>query len=228
MTGTERSPGRTCRGHDEPFVIGLTGPIASGKSTVAQMLQDYGVETIDADLVYRALLSPGSSLTRAIGDRFGPQVVLPSGEIDRARLGKIVFGDLEALADLDRITHPPVVHAIRQRLAASSARVVAVEAIKLVQAGLLPDVDALWYVTADPEVRLERLMERGNLSHDAARARIVAAPSVLPVGVVADLTIDTTGDLAATRQAVTSAWSALGFGHDARRPAWSGSTRGTP
>jgi dephospho-CoA kinase len=219
MTGTERSPGRTCRGHDAPFVIGLTGPIASGKSTVAQMLQDHGVETIDADLVYRALLSPGSSLTRAIGDRFGPQVVLPSGEIDRARLGKIVFGDLEALADLDRITHPPVVHAIRQRLAASSARVVAVEAIKLVQAGLLPDVDALWYVTADPEVRLERLMER---------ARILAAPSVLPVGVVADLTIDTTGDLAATRQAVTSAWSALGFGHDARRPAWSGSTRGTP
>jgi dephospho-CoA kinase len=192
------------------------------------MLHEYGAEIIDADLVYRSLLTPGSNLTRAIVDRFGPGVVLPSGEIDRAKLGKLVFGDLAALADLDRITHPAVVQAIRQRIAVSSARVVTVEAIKLVQAGLLSDVDALWYVTAHPEVRLERLLARGNLSRDAARARIAAAPSVLPDGVVADVTIDTSGDLAATRQAVTSAWSALGYGHDARRPACSGSTRGIP
>src|SRR5215204_6065578 len=96
-----------------PIVIGLTGPIASGKSTVAGHLRDRGADTVDADRVYRSLLVPGSELVRRIVDRFGHGVVAANGEIDRSALGDLVFQDAEALADLDHITHPIVVDEIR-------------------------------------------------------------------------------------------------------------------
>src|SRR5918997_7167370 len=87
-----------------PFVIGLTGPIASGKSTVAELLRQRGAEIIDADRVYRSLLHHGSELWRQVVERFGPAIVGSDGEIDRAALGRVVFSDPAALADLDRIT----------------------------------------------------------------------------------------------------------------------------
>ncbi len=127
------------------------------------MLRQRGAEVIDADRVYRSLLVPGSRLWRRVVERFGPAIVGPDGEIDRAALGRVVFADPEALADLDRITHPAVVAEIRSRIARSSAPLVVVEAVKLVQSGLASDVDALWFVTADPETRLHRLMSRSGM-----------------------------------------------------------------
>jgi dephospho-CoA kinase len=192
-----------------PFVIGLTGPIASGKSTVADMLRQRGAEVIDADRVYRSLLTPGSELWRRIVERFGPAIIRADGEINRAALAETVFADPVALADLDRITHPAVVAEIRSRIAQSSAPLIALEAVKLAQSGLASDVDALWFVTADPETRLHRLMSRSGMDEASARARIAAAPDTVPQGVEVAATIDTSEDLAAMSSAVDDAWRAV-------------------
>jgi dephospho-CoA kinase len=199
-------------GDPAPYVIGLTGPIASGKSTVAEMLRQRGAEVIDADRVYRTLLVPGSRIFQLVVDRFGPAIVGPDGEIDRAALGRVVFADPEALADLDCITHPAVVAEIRSRIARSSAPLVVVEAVKLVQSGLASDVDALWLVTADAETRLHRLMSRSGIAEESAQARIAAAPDSVPAGVEVGATIENSGDLASTSSALDAAWRAVRSG----------------
>jgi dephospho-CoA kinase len=205
--GTQR---RT--GDPSPFVIGVTGPIASGKSTVAELLRQRGADVIDADRVYRSLLQPGSGLWRQVVARFGPEIVGPAGEIDRAALGSVVFADPEALADLDRITHPAVVAEVRARIARSTAPFVVLEAVKLVQSGLASDVDALWFVTADPETRRHRLMSRSGMDEASARARIAAAPDTVPEGVDVDVTIDNSGDLLSMSAAINEAWRAVRIG----------------
>ena len=192
-----------------PFVIGLTGPVPSGKSTVAEMLRERGAEVIDADRVYRSLLVPGSALWRQIVEGFGPAIVRSDGEIDRAALAEIVFANPEALADLDRIAHPAVVEEIRTRIAKTRAPLVVLEAVKLVQAGLASEIDALWFITADSETRLRRLMSRSGLDKADARARIAAAPDTVPADVVVDATIDSSGDLDSTSSAIDEAWRAV-------------------
>jgi dephospho-CoA kinase len=194
-----------------PFVIGLTGPIAAGKSTVAELLRQRGAEVIDADRVYRSLLTPGSTLWRRLTERFGSAIVGSEGEIDRTALAKIVMSDPKELADLDRITHPAVIAEIRDQIAQTSSPLVVLEAVKLVQSGLTSDVDALWFVTADPDTRLRRLMSRSGMDEAQAQARIAAAPERVPEGVRLDATIDTSGELAATASAVDDAWRGLGF-----------------
>jgi dephospho-CoA kinase len=200
---------RTSGPSTPPYVIGLTGPIASGKSTIAQMLRQRSAEVIDADRVYRCLLAPGSTLWKRVVERFGPAIVGPDGDIDRAALADIVFTDPKALADLDRITHPAVIAEIRDRIAQTSSPLVVLEAVKLVQSGLASDVDALWFISADPETRLRRLMSRSGIDEEQARVRIAAAPSTVPKGVEVDTIIDTSGDLASTMSAVDNAWRAL-------------------
>ena len=195
-----------------PFVIGLTGPIASGKSTIAELLRQRGAEVIDAVRVYRSLLQPGSALWRQIVERFGPAIVGTDGEIDRVALGGVVFADPAALADLEGITHPAVVTEVRRRIARSTAPLIVLEAVKLVQSGLASDVDALWFIRADPEMRLQRLMTRSGMDEASARARIAAAPDTVPAGVDVDATIDNSGDLASTAAAIDNAWRAMRSG----------------
>jgi dephospho-CoA kinase len=192
-----------------PYVIGLTGPIASGKSTVAELLRQRGAEIIDADRIYRDLLAPGSMLWQRVVERFGPTIVGSDGDIDRAALAEIVFADPDALADLDRITHPAVIAEIRDRMARTSSPLVVLEAVKLVQSGLDSDVDALWFITADPETRLRRLMTRSGMDEESARVRIAAAPSTVPEGVEVDAIVDNSGDLASTSSVVDNAWRAV-------------------
>jgi dephospho-CoA kinase len=195
-----------------PLVIGLTGPIASGKSTVAELLRQRGAAVIDADRVYRSLLQPESDLWRQIVERFGPGIVGLDGEIDRVALGGVVFADPAALADLDRITHPAVVTEVRRRIARSTAPLIVLEAVKLMQSGLASDVDALWFIGADPDTRLQRLMSRSGMDEASARARIAAAPDTVPAGVDVDATIDNSGDLASTAAAIDDAWRAMRSG----------------
>ena len=192
-----------------PFVIGLTGGIASGKSTVAKMLRKLGAQVIDADTVYRSLLTPKSGLWQDIVNRFGSSILGPDGNVNRAALGNLVFRDPLALADLDRISHPAVVARIRRELAASTALVVAIEAVKLVQSGLLDDVDELWVITAEPEVRLQRLMAQRGLEREAALARMAAHPIPVPGGVNVNISIENSGDLEHTADQVEAAWRAL-------------------
>lgn len=195
--------------HIAPVVIGLTGPIASGKSTVAGLLHEYGAAVIDADDVYASLMQPGSLLLTAVAERFGSGVIRADGQLDRAALGKIVTKDRRAFASLDRLTHPPVVGDVRRRIALASAPVVVIEAIKLAQSGLLQDVDTLWLVTADREARIARLMKRGALDRPSAQSRVDASSDPLPDGVVPDVIIDNSGEWSETRLAVDKAWRSL-------------------
>jgi dephospho-CoA kinase len=197
-------------------VIGLTGTIASGKTTVAAMLAARGAEVIDGDRVYRDLLVPGSPLARRLVGRFGSQVAAPDGGIDRQALGKIVFSDAAALADLDALTHPAIVAETRRRIAASKAEVVVVEAVKLAQTDLVADLDALWLVTAEPEVRMERLEARNGLDAASARARIDAFPDPIPVGMEVDVVIDNSSNRESLERQVAAARDAMLAGSEDR------------
>jgi dephospho-CoA kinase len=197
------------------LVVGLTGSIASGKSTVASLLGARGAEVIDADAVYRSLLESERSLSHRIIARFGEAISAPDGRIDRRKLAAVVFRDERALQDLEQIAHPTVVAEIRRRIAHSRAPVIVVEAVKLVQSGLLDDVDRLWHVTAAPDVRLRRLMARNDLCEREARELLAALPEPLPVDTPVDATIDNSGDIALTAEAVDRAWQELGFSQGA-------------
>jgi dephospho-CoA kinase len=155
-----------------PYVIGITGPIACGKSTVMKLLAERGAVTIDADLVYRDLVKPGMPLLAALVERFGPGILTTGGELDRRALGGIVFSDAAALADLDRITHPAISDEIERRVDCLDAPLVAIEAVKLSQAGVGRLCDETWLVTCDREVQLPRLMERNGISGEEAGKRI--------------------------------------------------------
>ena len=200
---------RNGRPSTSPYVIGVTGPIASGKSTIADLLRQRGAEIIDADRVYRDLLAPGSTLWQRVVERFGSAIVGSDGDIDRAALADIVFTDPAALADLDRITHPAVIADVRDRIGRTSSPLVVLEAVKLVQSGLASDADALWFITADPETRLHRLMSRSGMDEESARVRIAAAPSTVPEGIEVDAFVDNSGDLTATSSAVDDALRAV-------------------
>ena len=191
-----------------PLVIGLTGPIASGKSTVAAMLAEWGAEVIDGDDVYRSLLTPESELSRRIIARFGSTVADGEGHIDRAVLGALVFADHDALRDLDRLSHPAVVSEVRRMVRSSKAPVVVVEAVKLVQSGMHQDIDSLWVVSADPETRLKRLIARSALDERDARRRLDVAVDPIPPHIKPDIIIDSSGTLEATARQVGDAWKA--------------------
>ncbi len=155
-------------------IIGLTGPIASGKSEVARILRRHGARVIDADGVGHALLAPQSDAWKEIVRAFGSAVLHPGGTINRKKLGAIVFADRKKLRTLDRIMHPRIKKAIAQRvreLKAENGRPIVVNAAVLKEIGLLPLVDEVWTVIAAKGKRLKRLMKKG-LSKDKALKRI--------------------------------------------------------
>ena len=188
------------------YVIGITGNIACGKSLILQTLRELGAETIDADLVAHEVMRHGTPTWERIVAHFGQEIVGPDGEIDRRRLGGIVFSDPAQLAALDQITHPPVVEAIQQRIEASDHDVVAVDAIKLFEAGIDRLCDEVWAVTCPPEVQVDRLMQRNNISRDDALMRINAQPPQEDKVRLANRTIDNGGAAEQTREQVLAAW----------------------
>lgn len=159
-----------------PLRIGITGPIGCGKSTVARWLAEAGAAVVDADRMAREVTAPGEPALAAVIDRFGEQFRLADGTLDRAALGRLVFRDPLALRDLEAIVHPAVRPRIEAAVAAAEAagaEIVAVEAIKLVEAGYAAQCDEVWLVTCDPVAQRERLLRRG-LSAEDAEARIAA------------------------------------------------------
>jgi dephospho-CoA kinase len=157
------------------FLLGLTGNIACGKSTVGQLLADrFGVEYLDADRLVHALYAPGTPETRAIATRFGQDLVGEDGTIDRRRLGDIVLADLHALRDLERILDPGVGQAIDDRIAHTRADVVVLDAIRLIEAGLAARCNAVWVVLCDRQAQMQRLQAARNLSAEQAALRIAA------------------------------------------------------
>lgn len=189
-----------------PFVIGLTGNIACGKSTVVAMLVEKGAVAIDADRVYHELIAPDSPLWQALVHRYGELILGADRTIDRRRLGAIVFADASTLTDLDRITHPAVVAEVRHRLAEAWGGVVVVDAVKLLESGLDEFCDQVWLVLCTPEQQVERLMARNGLSEAEARRRVALQPDIEPKLQRADVTIDNSGTLANTARQVEQAW----------------------
>lgn len=189
-----------------PIVIGVTGNIACGKSTVSNMLGQLGAEVIDADKVVHTLMQPKSEVWRRIVEEFGQGVLKPNGEIDRAVLGSIVFDDAEALRRLERIVHPAVTAAVRAMVQHSKAKVVVVEAVKLIEAGMHRGYDSVWVVTCRHEQELARLMRERGLTREEAEARLGAQPSLEEKLRQADVVIDNSGSLEDTRRQVKAGW----------------------
>ncbi len=170
--------------------IGLTGGIASGKSTVAAILADLGATVIDADKLSREVTQPGTPGLAQITERFGDQV-LDGDWLDRPALGKIVFDDPAALADLEAIVHP----AIRQRAAeleseAGREAVVVSMIPLLVETGQASDFDSVWVVDADEDTQVARLRRRDGMAPADARRRIAAQTSRADRLAAADVVID--------------------------------------
>lgn len=191
------------------YVIGLTGNIATGKSSVAAMLRRLGAYVIDADKLAHETMRAGSEVSRRIVARFGADILAADGEIDRAKLAPLVFSDMSALQDLERIVHPAVVAEALRRLRASDKAVGVVEAIKLLEARMDRYCQAVWVVTCTRQQQLERLMRTRGLSEAEAELRMNAQPPVEEKLARADVVIDNSRSLAETWNQVIRAWQAI-------------------
>jgi len=190
-----------------PRVLGLTGPIACGKTTVGDLLVGWGaLARIDADAVVHQLMVGNTPVTAAIQDRFGPKVVTVDGSVDRGRLGNVVFGDPAALRDLEAIVHPEVRAEIRQRVRSYAGQdgVVVVDAVKLLQSDLLPLCEAVWVVQCTRQVEMARLVDIRGLSPDKARQRLDAQPVFDSPAVT--WVIENSGSFAELESQVRAAW----------------------
>lgn len=222
------------------YLIGLTGNIGCGKSTVLEMLHRHGARVIDADRVTHEAQRPGQPVYAAIVAAFGTDILTaPDGPIDRRKLGAIVFADPAALRRLEQIVHPAVharIEAWLEGVAGSpeegrgrggeeeieaitvspspplspSPKVAVIDAIKLLESGWRPVCDAIWVVTCTPEQQVERLVATRGMSVAEAGGRIAAQPPQAAKVAQADVVIDNSGTLAATRRQVDAAWQAVG------------------
>ena len=185
-------------------VIGLTGNIGCGKSTVAKMLRERGVATIDADAVAREIRYNDADARAAIIRRFGTY--------DAAELAKIVFADADALRDLERILHPLVRGQLRTRLAeliVGGVEFACVEAIKLIESPLAAEVDQVWVVHCDESDAINRLAASRGMDEASARARMASQGSQIDKMARADVVIDGSAAIEETRRQVQNAFAAL-------------------
>jgi dephospho-CoA kinase len=202
-------PDRARARHKKLLRVGLTGGIASGKSMVAAELAARGAVIIDADVLAREVVEPGTPALGAIVDRFGTQVLI-DGQLDRARLAEIVFADPLARRDLERIVHPAVrARAAELERAAGEAAVVVHVIPLLVETGQHEDFDLVVTVDADHETQIQRLMARNGFSRTEAEARIAAQASREERRRAADVVLDNTGDVPQLRAQIDALWAEL-------------------
>jgi len=192
-------------------VVGLTGGIGSGKSTVAAMLADRGALVIDADRLAREAVAAGTAGHRAVVDRFGPDVVADDGSLDRRALAGLVFAHPSALADLNSIVHPPVRAAIADRLGelAGTDAVVVLEIPLLIESGRSYGESAVIVVDCPEDVALRRLVGGRGMDQADARRRMAAQMPRTDRLAAADVVIDNSGPVAALEAQVAGVWAGL-------------------
>lgn len=195
---------------NRPLTIGLTGNIATGKSAVLAYLQQRGAAVIDADKLAHQAMAPGGPAYAPVVAAFGPTVVMADGAIDRQALGAIVFADAAQLAQLEAIVHPAVFELAQQVLAATTAPVVVIEAIKLLESGrLLRLCDEVWVVVTDETTQLQRLMTTRGMSEAEARRRMAAQSPQAEKVKHATRVIDNNGDWRALHAHLDRIWNEL-------------------
>ena len=190
-------------------VIGLTGGIASGKSSVANMLEKLGAVIIDADLLAREVVAPGEPAYRAIVAAFGAEILNPYRTINRRALGGLVFADPEARSRLECITHPAIGRMAEERIAElrrSGLPAVFYMAPLLIEAGVTSRVDELWVVYADGETQVQRLMARDGSSREEALRRIAAQMPIEEKKKFGNVVIDNSGTPEETEKQVKEIW----------------------
>jgi len=194
-------------------VIGLTGNIASGKSTVAGMFSNLGAKIIDADQIARELVEPGKPAWNDIVKEFGEAVLNPDGTVNRKKLGETVFNDERKRTLLNEITHPRIISRIRELVdmyGNEGALVVIIEAALIVEKGGLRDlIQALIVVTTDEETQIKRLTERSGLTTDEALSRIRSQMPSSEKVKHADYVIPNKGSLSQCETNVNSVWEKI-------------------
>lgn len=189
------------------FVVGLTGPIGAGKSTVAAMLRELGAKVLDADAIAKDELLRGTVGYSAVIQRFGPEVLGPDKEVDRRKLAETVFADPRELQALEQILWPRVIaRVLEARSMLDEREVLVVEAIKLLETSLRRACDRIWVVVAPRRLLLERLALRGLSEEDALR-RLGSQSSEDEFIAVAHAVIVNDGERGSLRQAVEGAWA---------------------
>lgn len=195
------------------MLIGLTGGIACGKTTVARMLTARGAIVVDADQVARDVVRPGSEGLRAIASSFGEAVLRDDGSLDRTRLGSLVFGDPEARRRLEDITHPLIAKLSMERLAnalSSGAPLVVYDAALLVESGRADQFRPLVVVKTTRDTQIQRVMNRDGVNQAEAEARLASQMDIEAKAALADHVIDNSATLAETEAQVERLWDALG------------------
>ena len=189
--------------------IGLTGNIACGKSTIGRLLIARGAEYVDADRLVGTLMEPGRPEHDRIVERFGAAMRTPDGQIDKAQLGAVVFADPAAMRDLEAILHPGVRAEIRRRLAATTAPIIVIDAIKLLESGIAAELDAVWVVTCPRAEQIRRLTTERGLTVEQATLRIDAQSPQEEKARQATVVIDNSGTRESTEQQVDAALASL-------------------
>jgi len=196
------------------LLVGLTGGIGAGKSTVSALLAGHGAEIIDADAIVRELQEPGSPVLAQMAERFGAHVILDDGSLDRAAVAAVVFGDSEearaARADLNGIVHPALQREIRSRIEALSDtdRIVILD-FPLLAENPRDDLDATIVVDVDPDIAVERLVAFRGMDADDAQRRIASQIDRAARRAIATHVIDNSADAAELDRRVGEVWDDL-------------------
>jgi dephospho-CoA kinase len=193
------------------LLVGLTGGIGSGKSTVARLLERRGAVVFDADALAREAVEPGTPGHDAVVERFGANVLAPGGELDREALASIVFADPAARRDLEAIVHPEVRRLFAEGCDAyrDTDRVVVFSAPLLVETGMHTAFEVLVLVSTPVEMQIERLLLERAMSEEQVRARIDAQAPLTEKAAVADVIVDNAGNLEDLEAQVDRLWDEL-------------------